>query len=272
MIIKKLEEWYTKKKVTDITTIIGNTGYGKTYCAGKLEEIYMENEWPMVIIDKMGIHFVVRAEYDKLVILGGDHGDYSLDDIDKLLPMLLDNNINFLLDLSNMNEMDMADFVEGFFEYMYEWHKQKRLPKNYVIEECDAFIGQSGSPKGVKNMVTKCITKGRMNGFGFTLLSQRYRMIDKTPLGQTKNYIVFNMKYPLDLSTLAKLIGEDVSSKVRRLKIGQCLIMNDEGYDKYNVGKKKSPDEAMTPEVDVELEEVEIKPLNEEVRSLLEYE
>ncbi len=270
MIIKKIEEWYTSKRVTDITTIIGNTGYGKTYCAGKLEELYMEKKWPLVIIDNKGIHFVIRAEYDELVIVGGDRADYNLEQIDELLPLLLEHDINFLLDVSELPEIDQADYVEGFFEYMYEWHKENRKPKNYVIEECDMFIGQTGSPKGVRNMIIKCITKGRMDGFGFTLLSQRYRMIDKTPLGQTKNYIVFNMKWPLDLSTLMKLIGEDVSSKVRRLRVGQCLIMNDEGFDKYNVGKKKSPDEAVTPEVGVELIDIEIKPLSEKIRKLLE--
>ncbi len=270
MIIKRIEDWYTSKKVTEVTTIIGNTGYGKTYCAGKIVEKYIEEGWPFCIVDKMGIHFVIRAEFTDVVIVGGQYADYTLEQIDEVLPLLLDENINFVLDVSELDESVVCDFVEGFFEHMYEWHKEHRKPRNYVIEECDAFMGQTGTPAGVKNMITKCITKGRMYGFGFTLLSQRFRMIDKTGLGQTKNYLVFNIKLTNDLTLLKNLVGEDVSSKVRRLPMGKCLIMTEEWHGIYSVGTKKSPDEAVTPEIGVVLKDIKVKPLSDKIRNKLE--
>ena len=139
-----------------------------------------------------------------------------------------------------------------------------------MIEECDAFIGQAGGMIKVKAAITKCITKGRMNGFGFTLLSQRFRMIDKTPLGQTKNYVIFNMKLTNDLALLKNLVGEDISSKVRRLKEGKCIIMTDEGHAGYAVGEKKSKDAAETTKIGKVIKDIHIKPLNPAIKKALE--
>ena len=94
-------------------------------------------------------------------------------------------------------------------------------------------------------------------------------MVDKTPLGQTRNYIIFNMKLPIDLAQLKALVGEDVSHKVRRLKKGQCLIMTDEGHATYHVGERTCTSVASTPEVGVELVEVELLELNKEIKETL---
>ena len=59
MINRTIENWYTSDKVTDVTTVIGNTGYGKTYLSQKIQEIYMKNGWPFTTIDKMGIHYTM---------------------------------------------------------------------------------------------------------------------------------------------------------------------------------------------------------------------
>ncbi len=270
MINRDIEHWYTSEKVTEITTIIGNTGYGKTYLAQKFQEIYCDKGWPFAVIDKMGIHYTLRSAYDSVIIIGGKYADIELDDIDNYLDVILENKYNFILDVSEAEELDCQELVKEFFDYMFEWHKVHREPRNYMIEECDAFIGQTGANRNTKEMITKCITKGRMNGFGFTLLSQRFRMIDKTPLGQTRNYVVFNMKLTNDLALLKNLVGEDISAKVRRLKEGKCIIMTDEGHEGYSVGTKLSANGASTPEVDKVLEEIEILELDKDIKKVLE--
>jgi len=270
MINRTIENWYTSDKVTEVTTIIGNTGYGKTYLGLKIGEIYCDNKWPFVVIDKMGIWFTIRSAYDNVVIIGGKYADIALDDIDSYLEKILEKDISFILDLSEIDELDAQELVKGFFDYVFDWHKKTRKPRNYMIEECDSFIGQTGANTKTKQAITKCITKGRMNGFGFTLLSQRFRMIDKTPLGQTRNYVVFNMKLTNDLSTLKSLVGEDISAKVRRLKEGKCIIMTDEGHEGYAVGLKKSKNSASTPQIGKPLEEIEILELAEDIKTELE--
>lgn len=269
LINKTVENWYTSKKVTEITAIIGNIGYGKTYCTGKIQEIYEDNKWPFGVIDKMGIHYVLRSHYDKVIIIGGEHGDYGLDEIDEIMPIILNSNYNFILDLSEFTEIYVQEYIAEYFEYLYEWHKQNRKPRNYIIEEADAVLGQNGTLRECKSILLQCITKGRMYGFGFTLVSQRYTMIDKTALAQTRNYIVFNLKQPRDLATLKQLVGEDVGFKVRRLTAGKCLIMTDKGHGIYKVGLKKSQDVAMTPEVGIVLKEATLKPLNKEIAESL---
>jgi len=269
MIIKNLENWYTSKRVTEITTIVGNTGYGKSYAGGVIEEKYMEKEWPLSVIDKMGIHYVLRNKYNKCVIIGGDHGDFSTDQIDLVMPIIMEKDYSYILDLSEFDEFFAQEFVADFFDYLFQWHKEHQKPRHYLIEEADAFLGQTGTLKECKTVLTRCITKGRMNGFGFTLISQRFRMLDKTPLGQTKNYIIFNMKLPIDLNTLKMLVGDDISFKVRRLKQGQCIIMTDEGHSSYSVGVRKCPTVADTPEIGVVLKKVEVLSLDEKINKEL---
>jgi len=270
MINKTIEEWYTSEKVTEISTLIGNTGYGKTYLAQKIQEIYCVNKWPFAVIDKMGIHYTIRTEFDEVIIIGGEYGDVEIEDLDSALHVILDKGYNYILDLSELDDPDAQELVTEYFNYMFEWHKMTRKPRNYMIEECDVFIGQGGGMLKVKNMISKCITKGRMNGFGFTLLSQRFRMIDKTPLGQTRNYIIFNMKLTNDLALLKNLVGEDISAQVRRLKEGRCIIMTDEGHTSYRVGTKLGKDAAETPQVGKILQDIKIKPLNQKIKDALE--
>lgn len=269
MIIKTLDKWYTKARIAEITTLIGNRKYGKSFTAGKIEEIYEENKWPFGVIDKMGIHYVVRNKYDRVVIIGGEHGDYSLEQIDKYLPVIMDNDLNFILDISDLDDMFAQELVAEVFGALWGWHKEHRKPRNYILEESDFYIGQTGSLRECKEMIIKCITKGRMFGFGFTLISQRFRQIDKTPLGQTDNYIIFNMKYPLDLSLLKALTGENLNMKVKRLKVGKAIIMTEEGHATYEIGNRKTPSVSSTPEFGVEIPKVEILPLSEEVRKIL---
>lgn len=269
MIVKKFKEWYTSKRITEITTLVGNRKYGKSYVAGLIEEIDEENKWPFMVVDKMGIHYTIRNKYDRVVIIGGDHGDFSCDDIDKYLPVIMDEDINVVVDVSEFDELFAQEFVAELFEYLWEWHKENKKPRNYILEESDFFIGQTGSIKEVRSAITRCITKGRMYGFGFTLISQRYRMIDKTALAQTDNYVIFNMKLPLDLNLLKQLIGEKLDMKIKRLKVGQAIIMTDEGYNVYNIEERATPSASNTPEFGVEIKTVEVVPLNEEVKIVL---
>lgn len=270
MIIKTLENWYTSKRITEITTLVGNRKYGKSFLAGKIEEIYAKNSWPFVCIDKMGIHYSVRNKFDKVIIIGGDHGDYSCDEIDKYLPLILEKDYSVVIDVSEYDDLFAQEFVAELFEFLWLWHKEFKKPKNYIIEESDFFIGQVGSIKEVRSAITKCITKGRMYGFGFTIISQRYRMIEKTALAQTDNYVIFNMKLPLDLNLLKQLIGEKLDLKIKRLKVGEVIIMTDEGHSVYKVGGRESPSASSTPEYGVEIKTVDVKPLNKEIKDELD--
>ncbi len=269
LIIKNLDSWYTSRKITEITTLVGNRKYGKSYAASKMQEIYEKKKWPFGVVDKMGIHYAIRNKFDRVVIIGGDHADYETDEIDKYLPLLLDKEFNFVLDVSEFDDTFAQEFVAEVFEFLWMWHKENKKPRNYFIEESDFFVGQIGTLAQVKSAIIKCITKGRMYGFGFTLISQRYRMIDKTALAQTDNYVIFNMKLPLDLSLLTKLIGEDLSMRIKRLKVGVAIIMTDEGHAIYTIGEKETPSASSTPEFGVEIKSVDILPLNEEVKRSL---
>lgn len=265
-----MSDWLTSKKVTEITSVLGNIGYGKSYSVGKMQEIYCNNDWPFCCIDRMGIHYVIRAVHDDVIIVGGDHGDIEIEDIGDYIEEILDKDLRFIVDVSNLSDEAATMFVGELFVYLYDWHKVNKKPRNYMIEECDFFIPQVGGDKECKRKIVKCITKGRMNGFGFTLLSQRYAMVTKEALEQTRNYMIFNMKGKNDLNLVRQLTGTDISLQIRMLKEGKCIILTDGGYTNYSVGKKVSPEGAPTPQVGQTLQSIKVLELNKSIKSLLD--
>ena len=94
-------------------------------------------------------------------------------------------------------------------------------------------------------------------------------MLEKTALAQTDNYVIFNMKLPLDLNLLKQLIGEKLDMRIKRLKVGNAIIMTDEGYSVYSIGERRTPSVSSTPEFGVPIKVVEIMPLNAEIEKCL---
>ncbi len=268
MLDNTVKDWYSENQISEITSIIGNRKYGKSYCSGLICEIYQENKWPFGIVDPMGIYYTLRNQYDDIVIIGGQHADFAIDEIDDVLPGLLLTDVNFILDVSDY-ELDRAqEIVTEFFRFLFKWHKEYKKLRNYVIEECDFFIGQNNVMKKCKNIINQCITKGRMYGFGFTLITQRFRLIDKTAVSQSDNYVIFNMKYPLNLKLIKDLVGEDLSNDIKKLKVGQCIIYTDEGWSKYMVNQRICPHAGSTPKLNGPIEHIELKTFGLDAESL----
>lgn len=271
-ISKTIDDWYTSKQITQISSFIGNTGFGKTYGIQYIGEKYMENKWPVTFVDPQGIYYALREEYDELAVIGGRHGDFSFDEIDKVLPVLLDNNVNHVLDFIDFEPHETQELLGEIFRFIYNWHVVNRKPRHYVLEECDMYIGQSGVDQIAKTQIIKCITKGRMHGFGTTMVSQRFRMVDKTPLNQTNNYVIFNMKGSADLLTLRKLLGQNIDQRIIHLDVGKCLIIDGKtDLLTYKIPEKKTTHAAATPEFGIELQDIKIKELSEKVKSLFDY-
>ena len=264
---KRLSDWFTKDKLPQVHTVIGNRGYGKSYAVSKMMELIEERGWPFLCVDRMGVHYTLREKYDQIVLIGGDHADFSLDDGMLVLKSLLDSGINVILDISQLEDLAAQEVVQMVFEYLYNhWHKESKRVVHYVLEEADMFLGQTGANKNTKSTLLRCITKGRMYGMGFTLVTQRFRLLDKTALTQSNTYIVFNIKYPLDLTLLRQLIGEDKSYVIRQLRTGVCMVISDEGTEILKVNKKHTSSGGSTPQFGEVLPEAVLMPLREKLK------
>ena len=270
LVLNTLENWYDVEKLSQVTASLGNIGFGKSYAGHKMCEINLDNGWPFAGVDPKGIYYGLRAFYDNVVLIGGDHQDVDFEEIDKVLPKMMENNISFVLDFKQHSIEHMQEFLAEIFRYFINWHKKNRKVRQYILEECDYYIGQNGVDSHTKKLMIEAITKCRSDGMGFVLISQRFRLIDKTPLGQANNYLLFNMKQGLDLTLVKKLTGEDFSVRLKHLERGKCLIFD--GKDDtsvYKIPEIKSKHPANTPVFGRPLEEFEIKPLNEEIAKLI---
>lgn len=268
-IFKNVSDWFEPSSITDRNVILGNPDFGKsTY--GRLEiEIFCKRKWPITGIDPGGIMYSVRAIRDDVVLIGGEYGDIELETIDKVLPKLMDNDVNFIIDVFELPDEYSKEIIGEVFEFFFNWHKENKKVRKYLIDECDYFIPQYFFDRTCKANIVRCISKGRMFGMGFDFITQNFTMIDKTILKMMKNTIIFNMSDPIDLKRIANLVGENVDAKVKHLIQGKCLIYNKKGINTYSVDTPESPSAGSTPKLGETFEPIEIMPLNEELRKLI---
>ena len=255
MIVNNINDWYSEEQIGQVTSLIGNPGFGKSSLTDVFFEIYQDNckgkslldKWNITCIDPAGIHYALRAIYSDIVIIGGKHGDIKLEKIGVYLPTMMKLGINFVVDIVELELAEQREVVGTLFEYFYEWHAINRRLRTYQLEEADLFISQYKFDAVCKENIRKCMTKGRMNGMGFHLVTQDFTMVDKLVLKMTVNYLLFNMQANSTMKTIADLTGIDIRSQIKALNEGEVIKINRGKHKGFFVGEKKSPFVASTP-------------------------
>lgn len=269
-IYKTMTDRETVDGITSRDVVIGNPGYGKsTYGRLKIEN-YCKNGWPLTAIDIVGIAASVRTVRDDIVILGGEYSDVNVEKIDRVIPILLDNNVNFILDISEYEEEEAKELVGDIFEYLFKWHKQNKKVRHYLVDECDYYIPEYHFDKVCKANITKCVSKGQMYGMGFTFITQNFTMIDKKILKMVNNHILFNLSDPIDLRRVGNLLGERVDANIKHLGVGECLVYNKQDRNTYTVDEPESPSWNATPKFGEEFVRDDILELNDELKELID--
>lgn len=269
-IFKTVSERITVDMITDRDVVLGNPNYGKSTYGRLLVELYSNKQWPLAFIEPSEGAVAVRQTRDDVVILGGEYGDYNLDEADKLIPILLEKDLNFITDVSELEDEYMKEVVGDLYDYLFQYHKTTRKVRHYVVDECDYFIPQYHFDKVCKANITRCISKGRKYGMGFTFITQNFTMVDKTILKMVDSTIIFNMSDPIDLKRIKSLVGENLDSKVKHLSQGKCLIYNKKDRNTYTVDKPESPSISSTPKLGQEFKPLKIRPLNAHIVEAIE--
>ena len=252
-----------KSYITDCDFISGIRGYGKSYCVNVIEEQMMLNNWPFIVIDPMGIHYSLRQEFDKLLILGGEHGDYKNH---ALVYGGMKYDINTVIDLSG-ETLEEQRFICGvILNGLKDLQIEIKKPIKVIIEECDIFIPQGGGNKECKDAIKWLARKGRQYGVGMTLICQRYASVDKEVVTQVDNFLMFRTRYVNDLNNIKKMVDVDGINALKSTRQGQCLCHSPYYEGIINVNKRICKHAGDTPELGVEREEIVLKDLNWECK------
>ncbi len=198
----------TKDVATSGTTILAMRGAGKSWLAGVLAEQMALEKIPFAIIDPEGEYWTLRANFSNIVVVGGEHGDVPLDIsiAETIAQISIDERLEIIIDLSDMRRRQQYEFLEKFLTSIFTRETKVRIPFWVCLEEADLWVPQTGNPL-CKIAVLDLCQRGRKRGLGFTLVSQRPAVIDKTALSQAEFRFFKRFSQPHDLRAVADYLS-----------------------------------------------------------------
>src|SRR5665213_1538537 len=227
--------------VTRTLAVIAMRGWGKTVAATDIAEEMCEAGLLWTAIDPIGVWWGLRANRDgtpggyPVLIVGGDHADIQLekDAGAKLADAVLQENICCIIDMSRESKNAVRHFVADFCDRLMDLNPA--IPRHIFIEEAPELVPQKpmGEQKRSLAAVDRLIRLGRNQGYGATLISQRYATIQKDVLTQCDNLLAGRIIGKTDRQASEAWIGEvaaDLFSEARADKFVKSLAGLDAGH------------------------------------------
>lgn len=206
--------------VTRTLAIIAIRGWGKTIAATVIAEEMCEAALPWVAIDPVGVWWGLRCNPDgspggyPILVLGGQHGDLPLSKEmgAKVADAILQENISCVIDMSGESKNTVRYFVAEFCDRLMELRPQ--VPRHIFLEEAPELVPQRpmGEQKRSLAAVDRLIRLGRNQGYGATLISQRYATIQKDVLTQCESLLAGRMVGKTDRVASEEWIAEIASA------------------------------------------------------------
>lgn len=202
--------------VTRTLAVIAIRGWGKTIAATVIAEEMCEAGLPWVAIDPVGVWWGLRCNPDgtpggyPVLVIGGQHGDLPLGKElgRRVADAVLQENISCVIDMSGESKNTVRYFVAEFCDRLMELRPQ--VPRHIFLEEAPELVPQRpmGEQKRSLAAVDRLIRLGRNQGYGATLISQRYATIQKDVLTQCESLLAGRMIGKTDRVASEEWIGE----------------------------------------------------------------
>ncbi len=206
--------------VTHTLAVIGIRGWGKTVAATVIAEEFCECGLPWIAIDPVGVWFGLRCSPDgtpggyPVLVVGGQHGDLPLekDKGAEVAEAILQENLCCVVDMSGESKNAVRHFVTDFCDRLMEFRPQ--VPRHIFLEEAPELIPQKpmGEQKRSLAAVDRLVRLGRNQGYGCTLISQRYATVNKDTLTQVESLLAGRMIGKTDRKASEEWIGEVASA------------------------------------------------------------
>lgn len=257
--------------VTQSIAIVAQRGSGKTYLSKVVVEEFLKKGLPFIIIDLMGVFWGLQATAGgaagfAVPVAGGDHGNIPLrvNDGEKLARWVCDGKDqprSIIIDISKMKKSDQIHFVTAFGEELY--HRNSR-PLHVVLDEADFFVPQRGAEgktmKRLFDVFDAIVRRGRVKGFGITMITQRPAVLHKDVLTQAGALIALRLSAPHDMKAIDAWIRTRATQEERdmvmrslpALPIGSAWVWSPgwlKRLRKVRVRKQETWDSSSTPEV-----------------------
>ena len=167
--------------------LIGRSGSGKTYAAGKLVECLHDAGVQVVVLDDIGNWWGLRVGAGgkgkglDLVVFGGERGDLPITpDSGRLVAQLVvKHRLSAVLDISDFRKSQAQRFATDFAEELFHLKKRHKSPLHLVIEEAHTFIPERTS-KGTERMkgaFQDIARKGR--NYNYMAILRKLQLVEK---------------------------------------------------------------------------------------------
>ena len=199
--------------VTESFAVIGRRGSGKTHTASVLAEGMLDAGQQVVIIDPTNAWWGLRSSVDgtkdafKIPIFGGGKGgkaDIEVDDTmgRDLADAIIETGTSAIVCVRDFSNAGVRRFVGDFAEQLYDRKCEKRFrtPLHLALDEADLVVPQHIQKGGERayGAIDKIVRRGRIDGFGTSLISQRPAVIAKDVLTQTEVLVCHQVTGPHD--------------------------------------------------------------------------
>jgi hypothetical protein len=265
--------------VTATRAILARKSSGKTYLGMIIAEEFLRlteetgTPFPFVVIDPTGVWYGLCADVEgqpsphKILILGGEHGDWPLDPAQGSVTAELIVSIwpqPVVLDISDMLPEEQHQFSADFGAKFYTINKK---PVHVFVDESDEFMPQvvaSGNQiqRRCLGVFDRMVRRGRVKGIGVTLITQRPAVISKNVLSQVDGIYVLSVSAPHDLEAIDSWMRPSISTQDRELCLkalptlvrGEVFLVQSNlkagALVKFTTRLKKTFDSSKTPTVD----------------------
>lgn len=189
---------------TDTCAIVGMRGAGKSTTGRKMAEEMYANGLPFVVVDPVGKWYGLRSSADgkspglPIPILGGNHGDIPLERGAGALvaDLIVDSRLSCIIDLWAFPTV--ADKVHFLTEFTTRLYRRNEEPLHLFLEEADDYIPQEVYAEKAKlfRAWEDIVRRGRANGLGCTMITNRTQGLNKAVLEMTGTLISMRMTGP----------------------------------------------------------------------------
>ncbi len=198
--------------------ILGKAGSGKTYTAKGLVESILSKKGRVCIIDPTGAWHGLRSSASgkragyPVVIFGGDHGDYPLDQGhgEALAEIIGTSTTPSILDTSQMRIGERTRLFTDFAESLL---RKNKGPLHLIVDEAHLFApqGKVNDPQSGKmvNAANNLVSLGRLRGLRVTLITQRPAKLHKDSLTQVETLIALRLIAPQDRKAVEEWIKDN---------------------------------------------------------------
>lgn len=252
--------------VTEKILVVGRTGQGKSYTAGRLVEIMLGAGQRVCILDPTGVWWGLRTSASgrqdgfPVAIIGGDHGDAPLPESSggAVARAVAEGSTSFVIDVSGFGQGEKTRWATEFAEELY---KRNREPLMLVLDECDEFLPLRAQPDETTmcHRFDRIVRRGRTRGFGCMMISQRPAAIAAGARSQAGMLVAHQLMSELDRKAIKGWVdaqddteaARSVMASMASLKRGEAWVWSPVGpvklFERLAIASKTTWDSSSTP-------------------------